>query len=184
MSQKYQEIITFWFEELGENKWFAASDETDALIKDRFAGWHKQVAAGECVGWRENALGTLAEVIVLDQFSRNIFRGQPQAFAYDGQALVLAQVAIDKGFDKQLSSVQRPFLYMPFMHSESVVVHETAVELFSALENKDYLKHECIHKEIIDEFGRYPHRNKQLGRATTNAEQTYLDDNQLSFFGS
>lgn len=181
---QYKEIHDFWFKELSAEERFSGKKEIDEEITSRFARVHKAVAAGECADWRDEPEGAVAEVVVLDQFSRNVFRGENQAFAYDGQALVLAQVAIEKGFDQQLSTEQKLFLYMPFMHSESAAIHGTALELFEALGEPEALKYEKIHKDIIDRFGRYPHRNKQLGRESTQEEGEFLTENTHDFFSS
>ena len=181
---EYTHVIDFWFNELAEADWFSGGAQIDQLITDRFMSVHSAAVAGELWTWRETALGSLAEVIVLDQFSRNLYRGQATAFASDGQALSLAQVAITKGFDVDLTSDQRQFLYMPFMHSESKLVHVEGLRLFTALGDEGNLKYEIIHKDIIDQFGRYPHRNQQLGRESTPEEIDYLSNTQESFFAS
>lgn len=177
-------ILDFWFTELTTEDRFSGGERVDALISERFAAVHKAVAANECAAWRATPEGSLAEIIVLDQFSRNLYRAQPEAFAFDGHALALAQVAIEKGFVEKVSDEQKLFLYMPFMHSESKVIHATALELFTALGNEASLKYEQLHKDIIDQFGRYPHRNQQLGRESTSEEEVYLADTKLNFFAS
>ena len=131
---------------------------------------------GELAGWRGSAGGRLAEIIVLDQFSRNIYREEVRAFARDGMALILAQEAVRAGIDKDLTDAQRPFLYMPYMHSESALIHEHAVELFASLGNESNLRFELRHKAIIDRFGRYPHRNLILGRPSTPQEEKFLSE--------
>ena len=168
------EVIRFWFEEATPKQRFAKDPAFDALIRSRFLETHTRAAQGLLHPWRAEPLGALAEVIVLDQFSRNLFRDTSQAFAYDPMALVLAQEAIRRGFDRSLDTIMRPFLYMPFMHSESPEIHETALLLFNqpGLENShDY---ELRHKAIIDRFGRYPHRNPILNRPSTPEELHFL----------
>lgn len=179
---KLSEVLTFWFEELSYQDWFSGSAELDANIKERFGTLHTEVVANEFWRGRTNARSVLAEVIVLDQFSRNMFRGSGQSFVYDGQALALAQQAISTGSDTDLNDNERMFLYMSFMHSESKLIHAEAVPLFESLGKPDTLKYEHIHKDIIDQFGRYPHRNKVLGRQSTPEEITYLSENHESFF--
>lgn len=174
-------VLDFWFKELSEEQWFSGGEAIDVLIAERFADLHQSVAQNECAHWRETAEGALAEILVLDQFSRNIHRGSAAAFACDGQALALAQVAIARGFDRAVEQ-GRGFFYMPYMHSESKVIHQTALELFTSLESEEHLKFEIIHKEIIDRFGRYPHRNELLGRMTTPEEAAYLAENEHGFF--
>ncbi|MCJ2375947.1 DUF924 domain-containing protein [Vibrio sp. ZSDZ34] len=178
---QYTDVLTFWFDDLTPQQWFAGGDDIDHLIAERFAILHQQAAHGELGSWRSDALGRLSEVIVLDQFSRNLYRGQALSFACDGMALVLAQEAIAMGLDKELSAQQRTFLYMPFMHSESLVIHEQAVALFQANGNELNLDFELRHKAIIERFGRYPHRNAILGRESTPEELTFLQEPGSSF---
>ncbi|MBC3766058.1 DUF924 family protein [Neptunicella marina] len=177
----YQEIISFWFDEISPKNWWQKDLQFDTALTQRFAQVHQQACAAELADWRRTALGALAEVIVLDQFSRNMYRDTPQAFAQDGMALVLAQEAIAKGQDQQLNQTQRSFLYMPFMHSESVAIHRLAVELFEDLGNEDNLNFELKHKAIIDRFGRYPHRNDILGRQSNKDELEFLQQPGSSF---
>lgn len=167
----YQHILDYWFDELGAKGWFKKSARIDNVIRERFTKVLTAITQGECAKWRETPIGSLAEIIVLDQFSRNIFRDTPQAFSQDAQALTLAQLAISKEFDKQLPEQQRVFLYMPFMHSESTLIHQQAEKLFTGLSNERY---ELAHKKIIDQFGRYPHRNEILERPSTAAEIEFL----------
>ena len=127
-----QDIIDFWFEEIESSAWWKKDTDFDLLLMERFGDVHAMAKAGELSGWRETALGRLAEIIVLDQFSRNIFRDTPQAFDFDAMALVLAQEAVRSGTDEELTPGQRAFLYMPYMHSESARIHEQAVEFFGA----------------------------------------------------
>jgi len=176
------EVFTFWFEELTPEDWFAGGEELDATIRERFQELHTQVAANEFWRLRSDARMLLAEVIALDQFSRQIYRDQGQAFAYDGHALALAQQAIEMGYAADYTNVEKQFLYMPFMHSESPAVHVDALLLFETLGNEEALKFEHIHKDIIDQFGRYPHRNEVLGRKSTPEEEVYLANNQEAFF--
>lgn len=178
---EYQQILNFWFYELEAQDHFVKNDWVDEQIKG-FADVHTAVKAGETAAWRETAQGALAEIIVLDQFSRNMFRGSAESFAQDALALELAQEAVAKGQDTELPESMRLFIYMPYMHSESKEVHAQAVPLFEALGNEGSLEYEYIHKKIIDQFGRYPHRNKVLGRKNTLEEEKYLSDNSESFF--
>jgi uncharacterized protein (DUF924 family) len=176
-----QAVLDFWFEELGSDAWFAKSDDVDALIRLRFAATHRAACACELSGWRVDGAGRLAEIIVLDQFSRNLCRDDPRAFAADGVALALSQEAIDGGFDQDLPVQQRAFLYMPFMHSESALIHQRAEVLFSAPGLEFNLDFERKHKAIIDRFGRYPHRNAVLGRVSTEAEIVFLSEQGSAF---
>ena len=176
-----QDILDFWFDPDHRSLWFAKSDEFDAKIRERFQTIHHQAIQAELWSWRKTAEGRLAEIIVLDQFSRNLYRDQPQAFAHDSMALMLAQEAISLQLDAQLSPDHRSFLYMPFMHSESKLIHEFALKLFQRLGNEINLSFEKKHKVIIDRFGRYPHRNAILGRSSTPEELTFLTQPNSSF---
>ena len=180
----HDDILSFWFTELSADEWFHGGEKVDQVIRGRFTDMHRAAAAGECWEWRDTPAGVLAEVIALDQFSRNIYRGTPEAFAYDGQALVLAQVAVARGYDALVSETERPFLYLPYMHSESAVIHEEALRLFTALGSEEHLKFERIHKDIIDRFGRYPHRNAILGRTSTPDEAAFLAETDYSFYAA
>lgn len=177
----YHSVIDFWFNEIESKQWFVKDLQFDLLIVDRFSDLHAQAVGCELYPWRNEPLGRLAEIIVLDQFSRNMFRDKAEAFVYDALALVLAQEAISHGADKQLSSVQQAFLYMPFMHSESKLIHQIAVELFSAPGLEDNHKFELQHKAIIDQFGRYPHRNAILGRQSSKDEAEFLKQPNSGF---
>jgi uncharacterized protein (DUF924 family) len=177
----YQNILDFWFSEKTQPLWFAKSDEFDASIQQNFKNIHQQASQSELWKWRETPEGRLAEIIVLDQFSRNLYRDSALAFAQDPLALALAQEAISLGLDKELTEDYRKFLYMPFMHSESKIIHEQALALFEALGNPVNLDFEKKHKVIIDRFGRYPHRNKILGRESTQEELEFLTQPNSSF---
>ena len=176
-----QEILKFWFEDLEPKQWWVKDCELDQLIIVRFSDVHTRAGRCELSGWRKEASGRLAEIIVLDQFSRNMFRGSPLSFAYDPLALALSQEAISVGADQLLSPAERNFIYMPFMHSESLPVHEEAVELFRRNGQQGNFEYELKHKAIIERFGRYPHRNEVLGRASTEAELEFLQQPGSSF---
>ncbi|MFT5321334.1 MAG: hypothetical protein ACI934_001484 [Pseudohongiellaceae bacterium] len=175
------EIIKFWFEEIPSKAWFEKDSAFDQLIKERYLSFHQAAACGELYSWRDNAQGRLAEIIILDQFSRNIYRDQAQAFAWDNQVLVLAQEAVAHGALEELKVSQQAFLMMPYMHSESTVIHEQAVVLFSRPGLENNLDFELRHKEIIDRFGRYPHRNAILGRQSCAEEEEFLAQPGSSF---
>ncbi len=176
-----KDVLTFWFEELSSKDWFNKNLDLDREMRRRFSEVHAKGACGELYTWRQEPEGRLAEIIVLDQFSRNIFRGTPAAFAYDAIALVLAQEALTHKTLELLPSQQKPFLIMPFMHSESLEIHKVAVELFSLPGLEKNLDFELRHKRIIEQFGRYPHRNKILGRESTEAERVFLEQPGSSF---
>ena len=174
-------VLHFWFEEIDPRLWFRKDAQFDRLIKAKFLALHEQAHSCELSTWRHTAHGALAEILVLDQFSRNIFRDSPQAFASDPLALGLAQEAVCRKFDAELQLRQRAFLYMPFMHSESSVIHQQAEALFSHPGLEENLRFELRHKEIIDRFGRYPHRNAILGRESTPEEIEFLKGAGSSF---
>lgn len=177
----WQNVLDFWFEEIDPSFWFKKDEQFDAHLKERFVSTYHEVLAGLSVSWRSTAEGRLAEIIVLDQFSRNMFRETPQAFSADELALHLARECVRLGDDQKLPIVQRAFVYMPYMHSENPAVHVEAVKLFSQAGLEENLKFELMHKKIIDRFGRYPHRNKILGRTSTPEEAEFLKTPGSSF---
>jgi len=178
---EYTEIIDFWFVEIDPGMWFKKNEAFDQQLRQRFSAAHRSAAIGELYAWRRQPHGRLAEIIVLDQFSRNMFRDSAQAFACDNVALVLSQVAIEAGDDQRLDTSHRAFMYMPFMHSESPLIHQQAVKLFSQPGLERNLEFELKHKAIIDRFGRYPHRNVALGRESTDEELEFLQQPDSSF---
>lgn len=169
-----QDILDFWFDVENKAFWFTKSEDFDQKLRYKFQDIFDQACKAELWSWRSCAEGCLAEIIILDQFSRNLYRDDPRAFAQDSVALVLSQEAIKQGLDQQLAPEQRSFLYMPFMHSESVLIHEQALELFEKLGNPVNLDFEIRHKVIIDRFGRYPHRNQVLSRISSAEELEFL----------
>lgn len=177
----FQTVLKFWFEEIQPSQWWTKDHAFDKLIADKFADTHTSAIHGELFEWRTRAKGRLAEIIVLDQFSRNMFRGSPMAFAWDSLALVLAQEAISSGAASALSPQERTFLYMPFMHSESLKIHEVSVKLYQNSGLTDAYDSAIKHKHIIEEFGRFPHRNKALGRKSTPTEVEFLKHPNSSF---
>ena len=170
----YAEILKFWFDEIDPSQWWAKDENFDRLLAERFSAVHARATRCELFGWRVNAKGRLAEIIVLDQFSRNMYRDMPSAFVNDPLALALSQEAISAGVENQLTAMERNFLYMPFMHSESLQIHEVAIGLFKKNGINSSLDFEVKHKHIIERFGRYPHRNSILGRESTVAEVEFL----------
>ena len=177
----FQQVLDFWFAEIETSMWWRKDHDFDLSIQSRFGSLHQQAAQAELFSWRNTARGSLAEVLILDQFSRNIYRNKPRAFGCDALALALSQTAIDKNFDMELTQVERHFLYLPFMHSESALIHKEAVRLYTELGNAVNLDFELKHKVIIDRFGRYPHRNKVLGRESTTDEIEFLQQPGSSF---
>jgi len=167
-------IIAFW-REAGADRWFKKDAAFDSEIKRRFLATHEAAAAGKLTGWESSAEGALALLILLDQFPRNMFRGETRAFATDPLARAVASRAILNGFDGAFPDL-RGFFYLPFQHSENLADQERGVALYKAVGDADGLKWAEIHADIIRKFGRFPHRNAVLGRVTTPDEQKFLDD--------
>lgn len=167
-------VLHFWFKEIGPGKWFSSSKEVDEKITLEFSSLLTKACRGELFNWRGSPQGRLAEIILLDQFSRNIHRATPQAFANDAMALVLAQELVAQKLDLSLSVSERAFAYLPYMHSESLLIHQEALRLFSIPGLEKNLAFEIEHKNIIERFGRYPHRNIILGRISTPDELEFL----------
>ncbi len=168
------EVLDFWYGELRPEQWWKRDDGVDALIISRFGALYEQVA-GEVPGaWLSTPRGSLAAVIVLDQFPRNMFRGSPRAFESDANALRVAETTIAAGGDLKLDHAERSFLYMPFQHSEDRQIQARSLLLFQSINDPGQLDFAVKHKEIIDRFGRFPHRNKVLGREMTSSEKEFL----------
>lgn len=177
----YKEVLKFWFEELSPQQHWVKDDKLDNEIKKRFLSTLNDAAKGELYKWRRTAKGRLAEIIVLDQFSRNIFRDKPEAFSQDSQALVLTQEALKEGAHRELTSGELSFLIMPIMHSESKKIHHDFLDHFRVPGLDKILEFELKHKAIIDRFGRYPHRNEILLRTSTLQELEFLNQPGSSF---
>lgn len=174
-------ILRFWFEETSPKQWWKVDPAFDAIVRERFAAIHRSACLGELWSWRKEARGRLAEIIVLDQFSRNMFRGKPQAFASDAMALALAQEAVAGGHDALLPPTERVFIYLPYEHSESGVVQAESVNLIAALGKAELHDYALRHQAIVDRFGRFPHRNQILGRESTPEELEFLKQPGSSF---
>ena len=174
-------ILHFWFTELTPKQHFAKDPALDETIRVRFGATLEAAAKYELFAWRATPEGRLAEIVVLDQFSRNVYRDTARAFAQDALALALAQELVASGQDRSLPLAQRSFAYMPYMHSESALVHTQAVALFSQPGMEDSLRFELRHQAIIERFGRYPHRNAVLGRSSTTEELAFLSEPGSSF---
>ena len=177
----HQAVLQFWFQDSTPAQWWKVDPAFDRQIAERFGQLHQRACKAELYEWRVDPRGRLAEIIVLDQFSRNIHRGDSRAFEADPLALALAQTAVAAGDDLALSQAERAFLYMPYMHSESPRIHAVADELFKARASEDSHRFELRHKDIIDRFGRYPHRNQILGRISTPEELAFLATPGSSF---
>ncbi len=175
------EILKFWFSEKVKSLWFKKSAAFDREIEARFIKTYLLAKTGSLDHWKNNPHNTLALIILLDQFPRNMFRDTPQAFATDNQAVELTKYALDHNYDQNLSLDEKVFFYMPLMHSESKADQDKSVELFSQLGKKDSLKFAIKHQEIINHFGRFPHRNKILNRESTLEEKEFLTQPGSSF---
>lgn len=173
-AHSHREIIAFW-QEAGPKRWFEPDAELDAQIRKRFFAAHEAAAAGELAGWKQSPEGALALLLLLDQFPRNMFRSTPRAFAMDASARQIARAAIEDGFDRKVDTALRTFFYLPFMHSENLADQEYCLALYRALGNEEGLKYAEIHLDAIRRFGRFPHRNAILGRASTAEEIAYLE---------
>ncbi len=174
-------ILRFWFSELTPKQHYAKDATLDDAIRTRFGAILEAATRCELFAWRATPEGRLAEVLVLDQFSRNVYRDTARAFAQDALALALAQELVASGQDRSLPLAQRSFAYMPYMHSESALVHDQAIALFSQPGMEDSLGFELRHQAIIERFGRYPHRNALLGRESTPEELAFLSEPGSSF---
>lgn len=179
--QIYHQVLSFWFDEISPQQWWVKDVEFDRQIKDKFGQLHQQASECELFSWRESAQGRLAEIIVLDQFSRNLYRDSAQAFANDALALALAQEAVAVNAQLALTPTERSFLYMPYMHSESLIIHDRAMTLFQENGIESNIDFEIQHRDIIARFGRYPHRNAILNRQSTAQELAFLTQPGSSF---
>jgi uncharacterized protein (DUF924 family) len=176
-----QDVLSFWFKEIDPKQWWVKDEAFDQLITDKFLALHQRANLCELFEWRSTIQGRLAEIIVLDQFSRNIFRGKPQSFSSDALALGLAQEAISLNIHHELTAIERSFLYMPFMHSESLSIHEVALALYKNNGIEANIDFEIKHRDIIVKFGRYPHRNSILDRKSSPEELAFLQQPGSSF---
>ena len=177
----HNELLRFWFEETDEKTLWSKDPAFDRLLAEKFSALHTQAVKCELFSWRRHALGRLAEIIVLDQLSRSLFRDTPAAFACDPQALALSQEAVAGGFAAGLTPRQKSFLYMPYMHSESPLIQQEGQALFEETGLAVTIDFAERHKVIIERFGRYPHRNKILGRTSTAEEIEFLKQPGSSF---
>lgn len=181
MTETPQSVLDFWFTELTPKQWFVKDPEVDQTVTERFAGLHLALSRQVPPEWRASAEARLALVIVFDQFPRNIYRGSPLAFATDSLGLKAAKAAIALGSDAAVSEDRRIFFYLPFEHAETLADQERAVALCEALGNETYLDFARQHQDIIQRFGRFPHRNSILGRTSTPEEEAYLAEPGAGF---
>lgn len=170
----HKKVLDFWFGELTQKDWFSGGEEIDNNIRDRFADLHAELTKGVPPEAKTDPDAALAALIVFDQFSRNIHRKQPGAFASDTLALDIARNALEQGFEAHIPEERRTFLYMPFMHSEVLSDQERCVDLFKQTGNENSIKYAVEHRDIIARFGRFPHRNRALGRDSTPDEIAFL----------
>jgi len=175
MRRTAKEVIEFW-KEAGPELWFRGGDAFDARCRAELQDLHMIASRGELIDWVETAEGALALILLLDQIPRNIFRGSAHIYATDPMALSIANQAIELGHDRKFDTDLRSFFYMPYMHSESLSDQQRCTELFAQLPGSNSAKWAIHHREIIERFGRFPHRNRLLGRSTTAEEQAWLDD--------
>lgn len=175
----WKSVVEFW-RTAGYEAWFSKSDDFDRQIRERFGELHAAAANGELDNWRKEPESALALIILLDQFSRNLYRDDARAFAQDEKACEIADAAIESGFPEKVDPELRSFFYMPFMHSEKIADQRRSISLQHALGGRDSLKYAIIHHDIIHRFGRFPHRNKVFGRYTTPAEQAFLKSGGFS----
>ena len=176
-----KEVLEFWFKELSPKDWFVKNPDLDRDITNRFGGLYDRLVVAQPDECASNSAAALAAIIVLDQFPRNMFRGSSKMFATDPLALSLAEAAIFKNLDEALPDRQRQFVYMPFEHSEAPLVQARSVELFRQMGNADNVRFAIAHQDIIDRFGRFPHRNDVLDRASTKEEVEFLKTPGSSF---
>jgi uncharacterized protein (DUF924 family) len=169
-----RQILDFWFSEKVEPDWFRVNPALDQQIKQRFGDLYELARAGELSAWLESGETALALVILLDQFPRNMFRGTPRAFESDEQARGVSRVAIDRHFDRQRSAKESSFFYLPLMHSEDLLDQVECVRLYRRAKDEENLKYAIEHHDIIARFGRFPHRNRVLGRRNSDEEEEFL----------
>lgn len=176
-----RDVLTFWFEEAKPEQWFRKDDAFDAAMKARFTQLHADLQARPIEDFLADAQTAIAAIVVFDQMSRNMFRGTAHAFACDARALALADAAIARGFEAALTKHQRTFLYLPFEHAEDLAMQERCVALMRTLDDPELEKYAEAHRVIIARFGRFPHRNQALGRASTEEEIAFLKEPGSSF---
>ncbi|MTH98218.1 DUF924 family protein [Roseibium sp. RKSG952] len=173
------DVLEFWWD-AGESKWFSGGETFDRSCRDLFLGTVEAGLNGDLEDWFGTAHGTLALILVLDQLTRNVFRGEARAFAGDPTAQILADHAVLEGYDRAFPKNVRGFFYLPFEHAENMALQERSVDLFRRLGSQEHSYYALLHMDVIRRFGRFPHRNKVLGRATTPDEAAYLADNGFS----
>ena len=174
----YQSLIDFWFSDEVRKRWFKSTTQFDRQLLDRYEDTWQQAQQGDLDDWCDTALGSLAMVILCDQFPLNMFRGEAKSFSTEAKSREVARAAIDRGFDQELPARQKSFLYMPFMHSEDLEDQALALKLFDQPGLEDNFRFSKHHFRIVERFGRFPHRNEILGRKSTDAEVEYLNSKE------
>lgn len=172
--ERPEAILSFWFAEENKSAWFNSTEETDQAIRTAFEATYISARDGKLQHWLETAQGCLALVILFDQFPLNMYRGKTESFATEQKARDVAEHAIGKGFDQTLSAEEKSFLYMPYMHSESLADQDKSIELFTAADLSNNIRFAHHHRDIVARYGRFPHRNEILGRINTPEEEEYL----------
>ena len=183
MRDTKKEVLRFWFEETQPVQWFQKNDSFDADITERFMVTYDMARKDLCTSWTKDADGVLALCLVLDQFPRNMFRGQAKAYETDDKILLIVKEALHKGFDQLLSPVKRRFIYMPFMHSEEIEEQKRSITLFETMKEDDPISYDYAlrHFKVIKKFGRFPHKNEILGRTSTAEERKHLEHSDSGF---
>lgn len=174
MSLSPQAVVDFWYSERVRPLWFSSTAEFDEELRQNYGQLYRDASQGLLQDWENTSVGALALAIILDQFPLNMFRGRPESFATEAEAVRVARDAVNKGLDAQLDTEFRVFLYMPFMHSENLADQDLSVQLFGAAGLVDNLRFARHHRDIVRRFGRFPHRNAILGRQSTPQELAYL----------
>jgi len=178
----WKEVIDFWFDTEHVPLHFVENHEFDELIRTKFLDTWKAGAEGLLVGWRENIKGRLAEIIVLDQFSRNLWRNDIRTYTQDKMAIALAQEALNHPCYHELSTLEKRYILLPFMHSESLELHDWAYKYFKELGDEEFMYYEMLHREVLERFGRYPYQNEDLGRESTPEEVEYIKEKGGRFY--
>lgn len=176
MKDAQKDILSFWFDEIQPAQWFQINPDFDETVRERFTDAYEKASMGIFDDWKTDSDGCLALCLLMDQFPRNMFRGKPRAFATDPKALVIAKFALAKGFDQVLAPIKRRFIYLPFEHSENLNDQRKSVELFEKIKKDDPMGYDYAQRrlKVIEQYGRFPHRNKILGRDNSPEEEVYL----------
>ncbi|MFY9214267.1 MAG: DUF924 family protein [Tissierellaceae bacterium] len=178
----WKEVLDFWFDPKHIPLHFQVNEEFDELIREKFLATWEAGADGLLVEWREDIRGRLAEIIVLDQFSRNLFRNDIRSYTQDKMAVALSQEAVNHPDYAKLKPIEKKYILLPFMHSESLALHDWAFKYFEELGDEEFIYFENLHREVLEEFGRYPYQNADLGRESTPEELRYLEEKAGKYY--